>query len=95
MRPLTALLGILAGSAVALASGLIMTWIVILFLPSHEQEFAPEHAALLRAIAVFTLFAAVSGASFYAELRERRWRRLAHLGTAALCAVAVWLYWPK
>jgi uncharacterized membrane protein YfcA len=95
MRPLTALLGILAGSAVALASGLIMTWIVILFLPSHEQEFAPEHAALLRAIAVFTLFSAVSGASFYAELRERRWRRLAHLATAAMFAVAVWLYWPK
>jgi uncharacterized membrane protein YfcA len=95
MRPLTALLGILAGSAVALASGLIMTWIVILFLPSHEQEFAPEHAALLRAIAVFTLFSAVSAASFYAELRERRWRRHAHVTTAAMFALAVWLYWPQ
>jgi hypothetical protein len=95
MRPLTALLGILTGSAVALASGLIMTWIVILFLPSHEQEFAPEHAALLRAIAVFTLFAAVSAGSFYGELRERRWRGLAHLATVAMFAVAVWLYWPK
>jgi hypothetical protein len=95
MRPLTALLGILTGSAVALASGLIMTWIVILFLPAHEQQFATEHAALLRAIAIFTLFSAVSAGSFYGELRERRWRALAHLLTIGMFAVAVWLYWPK
>src|SRR5437016_4363558 len=60
MRPLTALLGILMGSAVALASGLVMTWIVILFLPAEEARFAPEHAPLLRAIAVFTLFSAAA-----------------------------------
>lgn len=95
MRPLTALLGILAGSAIALAAGLIMTWIVILFLPAHDQQFAPEHAALLRAIAVFTLFSAISFGSFYGELRDRGWRRLAHLATVAMFAVAVWLYWPK
>jgi uncharacterized membrane protein YfcA len=95
MRPLTALLGILTGSAVALASGLIMTWIVILFLPAHERESAPEHAALLRAIAVFSLFSAVSAGSFYGELRERRWRGLAHLATTATFAAAVGLYWPK
>jgi hypothetical protein len=95
MRPLTALLGILMGSAVALATGLIMTWIVILFLPADEARFAPEHPALLRAIAVFTLFAAATAASFYGELRERPWRRAAHGGTLLTLAVAVWLYWPK
>ncbi|MFZ0009799.1 MAG: hypothetical protein WAK94_16310 [Steroidobacteraceae bacterium] len=95
MRPLTALLGILTGSAVALTSGLIMTWIVILFLPANEQQFAPEHAALLRAIAIFTLFSATSAGSFYGELRERAWRPLAHLLTIGMFAVAVWLYWPK
>jgi len=95
MRPLTALLAILAGSAVALAVGLIMTWIVILFLPSDEQRFAPEHAPLMRAILVFTVFAAAAGASFYGELRERGWRPLAHLATLAMFAVAVWAYWPK
>jgi len=50
MRPLAALLAILAGSAIALAVGLIMTWIVILFLPADEARFAPEHAALVRAV---------------------------------------------
>jgi len=94
MKPLTALLAILAGSAVALASGLIMTWIVILLLPQNEQRFAPEHSHLVRAIAVFTLFAAVSFASFYGQARELRWRAAAHGATLAVLALAVWLYWP-
>ena len=94
MKPLTALLAILAGSALALAAGLIMTWIVILLLPENEQRFAPEHSHLMRAILVFTLFAAVSGASFYAQARERRWRGPAHAATLAVFALAVWLYWP-
>ena len=95
MRPLAALLGILAGSAVALASGLLMTWIVILFLPAEEARFAPEHAALMRAIAVFTLFSAASAGSFYGELRECPWRGAAHGATLLMLGVAVWMYWPK
>ena len=95
MRPLTALLGILMGSAVALATGLIMTWTVILFLPADEARFAPEHGALLRAIAVFTLFAAASAGSFYGELRTRSWRPAAHAAMVLMLALAVWLYWPK
>jgi len=95
MRPLAALLAILAGSAIALATGLLMTWIVILFLPADEARFAPEHAALVRAVVVFTAFAAVASASFYAQQRERRWRGAAHAATLVMFAVAVWLYWPK
>src|SRR5256885_6849706 len=82
------------GSAVALAIGLLMTWIVILFLPADEARFAPEHAPLLRAIAVFTLFSAASAGSFYGELRERSWRLAAHGATLAMLAMAVWMYWP-
>ena len=95
MRPLTALLGILMGSAVALATGLLMTWIVILFLPAEQARFAPEHAALMRATAVFTLFSAASTGSFYGELRERPWRRAAHGATLLMLGVAVRMYWPK
>jgi hypothetical protein len=95
MRPLAALLAILAGSALALAIGLIMTWIVILFLPAQEARFAPEQPALIRAVLVFTAFAAVTCGSFYAEQRERRWRHLAHAAAAATFAVVVWLYWPR
>jgi len=83
------------GSAVALAAGLIMTWIVILLLPADEARFAPEQPALIRAVLVFTFFAAVTAGSFYGELRERRWRLGAHAATLAMFAVAVWLYWPQ
>jgi hypothetical protein len=83
------------GSAVALASGLIMTWIVILFLPAEEARFAPEQPALVRAVLVFTAFAAVTAGSFYGEQRRRPWRLGAHAATLAMFALAVWLYWPK
>jgi hypothetical protein len=95
MRPLAALLAILMGSAVALATGLLMTFIVILFLPAEEARFAPELPVLIRAVAVFTAFAATTAASFYGEQRQRPWRLGAHAATLAMFAVTVWLYWPK
>lgn len=95
MRPLAALLAILTGSALALTIGLVLTLITILFLPAEEARFAPEHAALLKAIAVFGVFSAICGASLYGEMRERKWASYAHLATLAAFAVAVWAYWPK
>ena len=68
---------------------------MILFLPAQEARFAPEHGALLKAIAVFGLFAAIAALSLYGELRERCWRLAAHAATLAMFAVAVWVYWPK
>jgi O-antigen/teichoic acid export membrane protein len=97
MRPLGFLLAILTGSTVALSIGLLLTWVVILFLPENEAQFAPEHGPLLRAVAVFTLFAAAAALSLYGEMsaRARRWRFLAHLLTVAMFGVAIWIYWPK
>ena len=95
MRPLAALLAILTGSALALTLGLLLTWITILFLSAEQARFAPEHAALLKAIGVFGVFSGVSGASLYGEMRERSWRILAHATTLVTFAVAVWVYWPK
>jgi hypothetical protein len=95
MQPLTALLAIVAGSAVALAIGLVLTWVVILFLPAQEARFAPEQGALLKAIAVFTLFALACSSSFYAELRRRPWRPAAHAAMLTMLAVVVWIYWPQ
>lgn len=78
-----------------MASGLLLTWVVILFLPAEQARFAPEHAALVRAVVVFSAFAAVAAGSFYAEQRERRWRLAAHAATLVMFALTVWLYWPK
>ena len=97
MRPLGFLLAIVTGSTVALSIGLLLTWVVILFLPENEAQFAPEHGPLLRAVAVFSLFAATAAISFYGEMlhRARSWRFLAHFATVAMFGVAVWMYWPK
>jgi hypothetical protein len=97
MRPLGFLLAIVTGSTVALSIGLLLTWVVILFLPENEAQFAPEQGPLLRAVAVFTAFAAAAAVSLYGEMstRARRWRVLAHVATLAMFGVAIWMYWPK
>jgi len=82
------------GSAVSIAVGLILTWVVFLFLSDSAARFAPERLPLARAIAVFTLVSAASFASFYGELRVRRWRFASHVALVALLGLAVWLYWP-
>jgi hypothetical protein len=82
------------GSAVSIAVGLILTWVVFLFLSDSGQRFAPERLPLARGIALFTLVSAASAAGFYGELRVQRWRFLSHAALVALLGLAVWLYWP-
>jgi hypothetical protein len=94
MRPLTALLAILTGSAVALATGLILTWITTLFLTASEERFAPEKGTLLKAVVVFTLFAAASAGSLLGDIKRSRWRFHAYLATFLMFSLTVWLYWP-
>ena len=94
MRPLTILIGIVMGSTVSLAVGLLGTWIVILFLPKDADRFAPEHASLLQAIALFTALAAASAFSFYGDLRTRTWRVAAHAVSLLLLVATIWVYWP-
>ncbi len=97
MRPLGFLLAIVTGSTLALAIGLFLTWVVTLFLTDNEAQFAPEHGPLLRAVVVFSLFAAAGAISLYGEMgtRMQRWRFLAHFATVAMFGVAIWMYWPK
>jgi hypothetical protein len=89
------LIGIIMGSAVSLAAGLLLTWVVLLFMPEHAERFSGEQAPLMKAVALFTALAAVSATSFYAELRLRTWRHAAHLSTLAMLGLAVWAYWPR
>ena len=96
MRPLAVLLGIVMGSAFALFCGLSLTWITLFFLPADEVgELVTERAPLATAIGVFAALSAISGVSFYAQIRERPWRHAAHAATAAALGGAVWLYWPR
>jgi hypothetical protein len=95
VRPLAVLIGIVMGSAVSLAVGLLLTWITLLFLPEYAQQLTQERAPLGQAIAIFSLISACAGASFYGELRDRRWRFAAHLATLASLGWSIWLYWPR
>jgi hypothetical protein len=96
MRPLAVLIGIIMGSTFTLFFGLSLTWVTLLFVPKDEAgELFGEQNTLRIAIAVFGTLSAVAGASFYAQLRERRWRPLAHVATTVCLCGAVWLYWPK
>ena len=95
MKPLTVLIGIVMGSAVSLAVGLLMTFIVVLLIPEHADRLAAEKAPLVEAILLFTLLSAAAGTSFYGELRTRTWRFSAHAGMLAMLGVAFWMYWPR
>jgi hypothetical protein len=96
MRPLAVLIGIVMGSAFALFAGLALTWITLLFVPNDEAgEIFGEQNTLVLAIAVFATVSLASAVSFYGQLRERRWRLIAHAAMTACLVGAVWLYWPK
>jgi hypothetical protein len=95
MRPLVVLLGIVMGSAVSIALGLLMTGTVFLLLHDSDSRLADESRPLMATCIVSVLLAAVAAASFYGELRQQRWRLLAHGVLLAGLAFAAWTYWPR
>ncbi len=95
MRPLAVLIGIVMGSTVSIALGLVLTFIVLLLLPEARDRWAGEQAALITATLLTLSLAAVSALSFYGELRSRRWRFGPHAALVALLCLTTWLYWPK
>lgn len=95
MKPLTVLIGIVMGSAVSLAVGLLMTLIVILLIPEHADRLAAEKAPLLKAILLFLVLSVTAATSFYGEIRTRRWRFPAHAVMVTALAAAFWMYWPR
>ena len=95
MRPLAVLIGIVMGSTVSIAVGLILTGVVVLLVPEDADRLVAERGPLLKAILLFPLAAAAAGWSFYGEIRQRRWRFPAHALLVTLLGVAVWMYWPR
>ena len=91
---MAALLGIVAGSAVALAVSLGLTGIVFLLLPEYSLRLAPERLPLLRGLAWSWALALVAAASFVGELRGAAWRRPAQLLLALIMAGLAWTFWP-
>lgn len=94
LKPLAALLGIIAGSAVALAVSLALTEIVFLLLPEYSLRLGPERLPLARGLAWSWSLALVAGASFVGELRGAAWRRTAQALLALVLAALAWAFWP-
>ena len=94
MKPLTVLLGIVLGSAVAMAVSFGMTGIVFMLLPEYSARLAGESIPLFKALAWSWSLALVAAASFIGELKSRSWRRPAQALLLALLAMLAWRYWP-
>jgi hypothetical protein len=94
VKPLTVLLGIVLGSAVALAVSLAMTGVVFMLLPEYSARLQGEQQPLLLALAWSWSLALIAGASFIGELRGRAWRRPAQVLLLLLLVVLAWRYWP-
>jgi VIT1/CCC1 family predicted Fe2+/Mn2+ transporter len=94
MRPLSVLIGIVMGSAIALTVSLTMSGIVYLLLPEYYGRLASERLPLLRGLLWSWGLAAVSVTCFIGELRGRRWRFGPELLLAAMIAVLLYTYWP-
>jgi hypothetical protein len=95
MRPLVVLLGIVMGSTVSIALGLLMTATVFLLLHGSHSRLVDESRPLMATCLMSVVLAAVAALSFYAELKQHRRRFLAHALLIAALAIAVWSYWPR
>ncbi len=95
MRPTVVILGFVLGSAAAITFALAGTTIVFVILRSDYPRVAGELGQLLISVGLFAVLTAAAGSSFYGEIKERPWRRMAQgLLVGALATVAAYHAWP-
>ena len=95
MRPAVVVLGFVLGSAAAITFALAGTTIVFITLRSEYPRLEDELLPLLTNVGLFSLLTLAASSSFYGELKERPWRRVALAAlVVVLVAVAAYLAWP-
>jgi hypothetical protein len=94
MRPLSVLIGIVMGSAIALTVSLTMSGIVFLLLPEYYGRLASERLPLLRGLLWSWSLAGVSVTCFIGELRGWRWRFGPEIVLAGMIGALLYTYWP-
>ena len=96
MHPATIVLGFVLGSAAAISFALLGTAIVFFTLRAEYPRLDSELGPLLISAGLFLLLTAAAASSFYAELKQRAWRRGALAGLLAmLVLVAGYHAWPR
>jgi hypothetical protein len=89
-------LGFLLGSAAAITFALLGTAIVFFALQPQYPRLDGELAPLLVSAGLFSLLTAAAGGSFYAEIKQRAWRRYAFAALSVmLLVVAAYHAWPR
>jgi hypothetical protein len=94
MRPSVVVLGFVLGSAAAVSFSLAGVTIVFGLLRSDYPRLEQELPTLLTSFGLFALLTAAAAASFYGQLRDRSWRRLAITVLLVELAFVGWFYWP-
>ena len=95
MKPSVVLLGFVLGSVASITFGLVGVVVVFLLLRSEHPRLQSEFSFLVTSLGVFCTLTVLAGVSFYGQLRQAAWRRVAVAALfAGLCAVG-WSYWPR
>lgn len=95
MKPSVVLLGFVLGSAASIAFGLFGVVVVFMLLRADHPRLQTEFPFLVANLAVFSALTVLAALSFYGQLREAAWRRLAITTLLAGLCAAGWWYWPK
>ena len=94
MRPFVVILGIILGTLVAIAFGLVTVLFIFWLLQDENPRFSAELVPLVQSSVIFTVLAATAAVGFLATLRGEPWR----YAVLALLWVGLgltgWLYWP-
>jgi hypothetical protein len=94
MKPSVALLGFVLGSAASITFGLIGVVVVFLFLPAETPRVQSELPLLLGSAGGFAVLTLLAALSFYGQLKDARWRRLAIAALFVGLAAMGFAYWP-
>lgn len=89
MRPLAFILGVVAGSALAIFVCLAMVLVVFLLLRAEHPPFAEELPTLVRFTALFAVYSAVGLTGLVGQLRAKSWKGWALAGVVAWSVVVV------
>ena len=94
MSPFAVVLGILMGTIVAIAFGLLGVSFIFWWLADDYPRFADEMPMLLRSAGLFVALSGAAVSSFLGVLQSRPWRHPS-LGLLGIGLVATgWYYWP-
>jgi hypothetical protein len=94
VKPSVVLLGFVLGSTAAITFALLGVTVVFGVLRGEYPRLEGELPSLLISLGMFAGLTAVAGTSFYGQLRNAGWRRLAVAVLLIGLGIVGWFHWP-